>query len=67
MKRHRLLLIVIAALLVLGLFYAIQPSKTPSPQPPLVTLNATNFSASFYGALNGDAKDARLVLLVSPT
>ena len=67
MKRNRWLLIIVAVIVALGLLYTLQPSNAPAPQPPLVTLNAANFSASFYGALNGNPKAARLVLLVSPT
>lgn len=67
MKRYRLLLIIVALILAFGLFYSLQPSKTPAPQPPLVTLNSANFNTSFYGALNASPRDFRLVLLLSPT
>lgn len=67
MKRYRLLLIIAAVILILAAFYMFQPSRTPTPQPPLVTLNSANFAASFYGAINNKPQGMRLVLLLSPT
>lgn len=67
MKRHRLLMIAILALVALGLFYTFEPSHTPAGQPPLATLTSANFASSFYGAVNSSPRAIRVVLLVSPT
>jgi len=67
MKLRSWLFLILVLVLVLAIFYAFQPSKTPSPQPPLVTLTSANFADSFYGALKASTGDVRLVLLVSPT
>lgn len=67
MKRRRVLYIVVTVIVVLALLYAFEPSNTPSPQPPLVTLSSADFGSSFYSALNRDPQANRLILLVSPT
>lgn len=66
MKR-RVLYIVVTVIVALALLYAFEPSKTPSPQPPLITLSSADFDSSFYSALNRDSQANRLILLVSPT
>lgn len=63
----RLLAIIVAAMAGLVILYAFQPSHTPPPQPPLITLNSANFNSSFYGALNSNSRAAHLILLLSPT
>lgn len=67
MKRKIAVLAAILVALGLGVWYGFAPSHTPTPQPPLVTLNSGNLQASFYGALRTNSHDAHLLLLLSPT
>lgn len=54
---------VVVALIAL---YFFQPSRTPSPQPPMDSLSPQNFS-DFVNAFNRDTTEGKLVLLLSPT
>lgn len=66
MTRKRLLLLIIAIVVAFGLWYALAPSRTPAPQPPLAKLTQQNF-AQFTAAFNGASQNPRLILLLSPT
>jgi len=65
MKKRLLIGIVVAALLLAGV-YLWGPSKTPAGQPPLLVLSASNFS-EFQSAFDSAADGARIILLLSPT
>jgi hypothetical protein len=57
------LLIVLAVLL---LWYRFAPGNAPAGQPPLVTLDATSLQ-TLRADFNRDAKQTRLIVLLSPT
>ena len=66
MKRKRLFLFVLLAMLAAGFWYAFAPSHTPAPQPAITNLTQQDFS-EFKSAFNHDTGNVRLVLLLSPT
>lgn len=66
MKRTRLFLFALLAVLATGFWYAFTPSHTPAPQPAITNLTQQNFS-EFKSAFNHDTGSVRLVLLLSPT
>jgi hypothetical protein len=67
MKKALVILAVVVALVVgLASWMALQPRGTPTGQPPLESLNPQNF-ADFVRAFNSSAQSVRLLLLLSPT
>lgn len=66
MTRKRLLLLIVVILAAIGVWYALGPSRTPAPQPPLTQLTRQNFT-QFTNAFNGELQNPRLILLLSPT
>lgn len=66
MKRNRLFLVVLLAVLVAGCWYTFAPSHTPAPQPAITKLTQQNFS-QFKSTFDHDTGSVRLILLLSPT
>lgn len=66
MIRKRVLWLMVAIALVVVAFYLWGSSRTPSGQPPLVLLNASN-AAEFQQSFNAATAETRIVLLLSPT
>ena len=66
MKKTRIALVAVAAILLLGAAYLWLGSSTPVGQEPLTALTAVNF-AEFQSAFDKSPEGPRLVLLLSPT
>ncbi len=57
---------VVGVAVLLAAWMAWGPSQAPAGQPPLVSLDAANFSR-LQNAFNDDADKIRVVALLSPT
>ena len=66
MHRKTIILGIVLVCVAVVLFYLYAGGQTPAGQPPLVRLNAGNFS-TLVEAFNSASSSARLVLLLSPT
>lgn len=66
MSRKRALWLLFAIAIVVVGFYLWGSSSTPPGQPALVSLNVGNVS-QFQQSFNAEARNTRIVLLLSPT
>ncbi len=66
MNQRKFLMLALAVLAGIFLFYLYGGSATPQGQQPLVRLDAANL-ASFKDAFSGSANSVRVLVLVSPT
>jgi hypothetical protein len=66
MKRKRIVVFGLAAVVLLAFYYFYGGSAVPSRQPPLVRLNSSNV-ASLRDEFNGPANSVRMLVLLSPT
>jgi hypothetical protein len=60
------LIVLAAAVAVLGGIYFTRTGHAPAGQPPLVEINSTAFSA-LQSEFNGTSAGLRVILLLSPT
>jgi hypothetical protein len=66
MKRRKITLLAVLAIVGFLFYYLYGGSATPSGQQPLVRLTDSNIS-SLRDAFNGSGDSVRLLVLVSPT
>jgi hypothetical protein len=66
MKRSHLIIVCLAAIVAGGLSYFYAGSSVPPGQPPLMRLNAGNFS-ELRSAFNAAQDSVRVIALLSPT
>ena len=66
-KRRSLAVLAVVVALVLGIaWFLLGPGEAPAGQPPLVTLDLNSLEA-LRAELNRDSKQARVIVLLSPT